>query len=73
MVPNGWLHKQIGEIASIQVGRDLVEDKYSEISTTEYKYPVYSNTVENKGLYKGYLSKNRYPCLHFRIKSGNPR
>ena len=42
MVPNGWLHKQIGEIASIQVGRDLVEDKYSEISTTEYKYPVYS-------------------------------
>ena len=50
MVPNGWLHKQIGEIASIQVGRDLVEDKYSEISTTEYKYPVYSNTVENKGL-----------------------
>ena len=54
MVPNGWLHKQIGEIASIQVGRDLVEDKYSEISTTEYKYPVYSNTVENKGLYGFY-------------------
>ena len=30
MVPKGWVKKQIGDIALIQVGRDLKEDNYSE-------------------------------------------
>ena len=44
----------IKDIANIQVGRDLKEDSFSEIKTDKYCYPVYSNTVENSGLYGFY-------------------
>ncbi|WP_323894996.1 restriction endonuclease subunit S [Aeromonas veronii] len=60
MVPNGWSRSQIGEIANVQVGRDLIEDRYSEIESERYKYPVYSNTVENRGLY-GFYDFPEYP------------
>ncbi|MDH0241240.1 restriction endonuclease subunit S [Aeromonas caviae] len=60
MVPKGWSRSQIGEIANVQVGRDLIEDRYSEIESEKYKYPVYSNTVENRGLY-GFYDFPEYP------------
>ncbi|MEH8127708.1 restriction endonuclease subunit S [Aeromonas veronii] len=60
MVPNGWSRSQIGEIANVQVGRDLIEDRYSDIESERYKYPVYSNTVENRGLY-GFYDFPEYP------------
>lgn len=53
-VPEGWTYSQIGEIANIQVGRDLVEDCFSANITEDHCYPVYSNTVENRGLYGFY-------------------
>ena len=60
MVPSGWICSQIGDIANIQVGRDLVEDRYSDNQTEQYKYPVYSNTIENRGLY-GFYDFPEYP------------
>lgn len=54
MVPEGWSKYKIKDIASIQVGRDLQVDRYSDVRTETHIYPVYSNTVENKGLYGFY-------------------
>ncbi len=39
MVPKGWSRSQIGEIANVQVGRDLIEDRYSEIER-EFNFEV---------------------------------
>ena len=54
MVPNGWTTAKIKDIASINVGRDLRLDSYTESITATHIYPVYSNTVENRGLYGFY-------------------
>lgn len=53
-MPDGWTHSQIDDIAVIQVGRDLVENRYSEAQINKHQYPVGSNTVENPGLYGFY-------------------
>jgi len=45
---------QIRDIAKIYVGRDLVESSYSPIKTERHIYPVYSNSVDNQGLYGFY-------------------
>jgi restriction endonuclease S subunit len=44
----------IRDIATICVGRDLVKTSFSEEKTSQYKYPVYSNSIESKGLYGFY-------------------
>jgi len=51
----------IREIAKINVGRDLVEKSFSKEPTSTHTYPVYSNTVENKGLY-GFYDFEEYPA-----------
>lgn len=60
MVPNGWMRSQIGEIANVQVGRDLVEERYSNVPSDKFRFPVYSNTVEARGLY-GFYDFPEYP------------
>lgn len=50
---------KISEIADIFVGRDLVEKSFSEFQTRTHKYPIYSNSVTNKGLY-GYYDFEEY-------------
>jgi restriction endonuclease S subunit len=63
-LPNGWKEYRISRIARIYVDRDLKEDSYSEIRTDTHRYPVYSNTVQNRGLY-GFYDFEEYPgkCL----------
>ncbi len=58
-LPEGWELVKIGQITKIFVGRDLKEDNYSAVKTEVHKYPVYSNTVDNHGLY-GYYNKEEY-------------
>ncbi len=53
-LPNGWEIKKIEDIATIKVGRDLSEEKYSKNKDNTHFYPVYSNTVDNRGLYGFY-------------------
>ncbi len=53
-IPSDWEVKSIEDICNIFVGRDLKEEIYSSIVTDEYNIPVYSNTVENEGLYGYY-------------------
>ena len=51
----------IRDIAKINVGRDLVEECFSKEETSTHKFPVYSNTVENDGLY-GFYDFEEYPA-----------
>jgi type I restriction enzyme, S subunit len=54
MVPKGWRGGKLGDFAAINVARDLVEGAFSPVRTDTHIYPIYSNTVENKGLYGYY-------------------
>ena len=47
----GWETKTLGEIFYITAGGDLRTDDFSEIKTSVYQYPIYSNAQTNKGLY----------------------
>jgi type I restriction enzyme S subunit len=59
VIPDDWEVKKIGEITSISVGRDLKEQNFSSYQDNNFKYPVYSNTVDNTGLY-GYYNIPEY-------------
>lgn len=54
MVPNGWTKAKIGDLANISVGRDLRVEHFSDMPSEKFKYPVYSNALEKKGLYGFY-------------------
>jgi type I restriction enzyme S subunit len=54
VIPEDWEVKSIGDFASISVGRDLKEENYSAYQDEVFKYPVFSNTVSNEGLYGFY-------------------
>lgn len=49
---DGWEKKSLTELCeSISAGGDAPKDHMSEEMTEQYKYPIYSNGVENEGLY----------------------
>ena len=54
-----WKVKTLGEITKIFVGKDLKEENFSSYADNIFKYPVYSNTVDNEGLY-GYYNIAEY-------------
>lgn len=55
----GWKTNKIGELFEVKAGGDLQESYFSSTRTDEFKYPIYANSLENKGLY-GYTSKPRF-------------
>jgi len=58
-IPVDWEVKTLGELCKIFVGRDLKESNYSSTKNDKYKYPVFSNTVQDEGLY-GYYDIEEY-------------
>jgi type I restriction enzyme, S subunit len=60
MVPEGWAVHEIGSIARVAVGRDVNESRFSVLQTETHHFPVFSNTVENSGLY-GFYDFEEYP------------
>ncbi len=59
VIPQEWEVKQLVECFDISAGRDLIKECFSVIPTADHQFPVFSNSLENKGLY-GYTSKPRY-------------
>jgi len=59
VIPEDWEEKGLGSISTIFVGRDLKENNFSTFQDGEYQYPIFSNTVENEGLY-GYYNISEY-------------
>lgn len=57
--PQDWQVVFIHEVSDVLVGKDLVEEQFSNISDDKHCYPVYSNTVDYPGIY-GYYSFAEY-------------
>lgn len=51
---------KIGDLFEVKVGGDLQEKHYSKKPNELIKYPIYSNSLNNRGLY-GYTSNPKYP------------
>ena len=59
IIPQEWEVRTFQECFHISAGRDLKKDCFSHKQTEYYSYPIFSNSLENKGLY-GYTSKPRH-------------
>jgi restriction endonuclease S subunit len=54
MIPREWREAKIREVAKIDVGRDLVEERFAKTMSNTHRFPIYSNTVEQHGHYGFY-------------------
>ncbi|MCK6491176.1 MAG: restriction endonuclease subunit S, partial [Planctomycetes bacterium] len=59
VIPEDWDDAVLANAAEIRVGRDLIEDRFSQDADSRFRFPVFSNTVSNSGLY-GYYSIPEY-------------
>ena len=60
-IPKEWEIKTIGDLFDVEVGGDLQKDCFSSYKTVSHQYPIYSNSLENNGLY-GYTTAPNYPA-----------
>lgn len=51
VIPEDWEVLSLGELFSITVGGDLRKDEFSARQNSKYKFPIYANSLANKGLY----------------------
>ena len=49
-IPKGWKVEKIGEYCNIRIGGDVPEEN-SEIKDEKHKYPIFSNGINEDGLY----------------------
>ena len=54
-----WMQIRLEDFYNIVAGGDLDLNSYSPYKTKECKYPIYSNSLDNRGLY-GYTSNPKY-------------
>lgn len=59
IIPKEWEVKRLGECFDISAGKDLVKENYSKEQTLLHRYPIFSNSLDNKGLY-GYTTDPRH-------------
>jgi restriction endonuclease S subunit len=50
-IPKGWDVKRIDELFHISAGGDVSKISFSKTKSNEYKYPVYSNSLNDNGSY----------------------
>lgn len=64
VIPKHWDVMRLDDAFSITAGRDLVKDVFSPIMDKEHSFPIYSNSLENKGLY-GYtkVARHKANCI----------
>lgn len=59
VIPEDWGVTSISEIATIRIGKDVDERRISADLDNKYCYPVFSNTVDEPGIY-GYYDYAEY-------------
>ncbi|MBE8540161.1 restriction endonuclease subunit S [Geoglobus acetivorans] len=59
-IPEEWEVVELGEVFDFYAGGDIDKLNFSPDKTNIFKYPIFSNTLENKGLY-GYSDTYTYP------------
>ena len=60
-IPKEWEIKTIGDLFDVEIGGDLQKDCFLSYKTVSHQYPIYSNSLENNGLY-GYTTAPNYPA-----------
>ncbi len=58
-IPKDWEVCTLSEKYTISAAGDLDPSDFSKVKTSVYKYPIYSNALQDGGIY-GYCSKPRY-------------
>jgi len=63
-IESKWDIKKLGEFCEIFAGGDVPQDRFSRKADQKYNVPIYSNGIENDGLY-GYTDEPRVtkPCI----------
>lgn len=56
---NGRVKYKIKDVFDLSAGGDVDRNHFSTYKTSEHRYPIFSNSLENHGLY-GYTSSPRY-------------
>ena len=51
MIPEDWEMIELDKLFNISAGGDLKKLSFSKTKSEEYKHPIYSNSLNNKGLY----------------------
>ena len=59
IIPQEWKTIRLKDCFSISAGGDVQKDCFSEAPALQYKYPIYSNSLFNHGLY-GFTSHPRH-------------
>lgn len=59
IIPQEWKTIRLKDCFSISAGGDVQKDCFSETPSLQYKYPIYSNSLFNHGLY-GFTSHPRH-------------
>lgn len=65
-IPEYWKTISLKYLFSLYAGGDVNEYDFSSERTEKYKYPIYSNSLENHGLF-GYTSKYRFSGETFTV------
>jgi len=59
-IPEEWEVVKLGDIFNLFAGGDIDKLNFSYDKSNIFKYPIYSNTLENKGLY-AYADSYKFP------------
>lgn len=59
IIPQEWKTVRLKDCFSISAGGDVQKNYFSETPSSQYKYPIYSNSLSNHGLY-GFTSHPRH-------------
>ena len=65
-IPEHWKTIPLKHLFSLYAGGDVNEYDFSDEQTEKYKYPIYSNSLEDHGLF-GYTSKYRFSGKTFTV------
>ena len=65
-IPKHWIVKPLKYMFYMYAGGDVNEYDFSDIKEENYIYPIYSNSLENKGLF-GFTSKYRFSGKTFTV------
>ena len=60
VIPEDWATKTCAEQFNISAGGDVDLARFSEFADARHSYPIYSNSLDQKGLY-GYSSYSAHP------------
>jgi len=58
-IPDNWEIKKIDDVFDVSAGGDLARLNFSKVKDSKFKYPIYSNTLNNNGLY-GFSDKYQF-------------